>query len=272
MKQVDLHHGAATDVGLVRKVNEDSFLVAPPVFVVADGMGGHSGGDVASQIVVEEFARLAVGYDPARGAEHVADAFARAQARIVGYGDAHRAVTPGWHAGTTAVVAVLVDDDGVTKWLLANLGDSRIYRLTEGRLEQVSVDHSVVQELDRRRRDHPGRRRPSTPSATSSPVPSAAPRASRPTSSSCPWARSSGCCSAATASPGWSRTSEIEGILETVPDPRDAADRLVRAAVAAGGRDNATAIVVDVVGLVHDASYDSQRQRQSLESKLGGRQ
>ena len=87
MKQVDLHHGAATDVGLVRKVNEDSFLVAPPVFVVADGMGGHSGGDVASQIVVEEFARLAVGYDPARGAEHVADAFARAQARIVGYGE-----------------------------------------------------------------------------------------------------------------------------------------------------------------------------------------
>ena len=91
--------------------------------------------------------RLAADYDPARGAEHVADAFARAQARIVGYGEAHRAVTPGWHAGTTAVVAVLVDDNGVTKWLLANLGDSRIYRITEGRLEQVSVDHSVVQEL-----------------------------------------------------------------------------------------------------------------------------
>ena len=52
MKQIDLHHGAASDVGLVRTVNEDSFLVAPPVFVVADGMGGHSGGDVASQIVV----------------------------------------------------------------------------------------------------------------------------------------------------------------------------------------------------------------------------
>ena len=55
MLDVDLHHGASTDVGLVRKVNEDSYLVAPPVFVVADGMGGHSGGDVASQMVVEEF-------------------------------------------------------------------------------------------------------------------------------------------------------------------------------------------------------------------------
>ena len=64
MKHVDLHHGASTDVGLVRKVNEDSFLVAPPVFVVADGMGGHSGGDVASQMVVEEFQRLAEAYDP----------------------------------------------------------------------------------------------------------------------------------------------------------------------------------------------------------------
>ena len=147
MKNVDLHHGASSDVGLVRKVNEDSFLVAPPVFVVADGMGGHSGGDVASQMVVEEFQRLAEAYDPARGAEQVADAFARAQARIIDFGNAHRAMTPGWHAGTTAVVAVLVDDNGVAKWLLANLGDSRIYRITDGRLEQISVDHSVVQEL-----------------------------------------------------------------------------------------------------------------------------
>ena len=65
---------------------------------------------------------------------------------------------------------------------------------------------------------------------------------------------------------------EIVEILDSVADPRDAADRLVRAAVAAGGRDNATAVVVDVVGLVKDASYDSQRQLESLESKLGGRQ
>ena len=95
MKPVDLHHGAATDVGHVRTVNEDSFLVAPPVFVVADGMGGHAGGDVASRIVVEEFARLVEeGYDPRRGAEHVADTLARAQARILEYGEAQRADAP----------------------------------------------------------------------------------------------------------------------------------------------------------------------------------
>ena len=62
---------------------------------------------------------------------------------------------------------------------------------------------------------------------------------------------------------------EIQDILETVADPRDAADELVRAAVAAGGRDNATAVVVDVVGLAEDKPYDSERQRMSLEEKLG---
>ena len=58
MLDVDLHHGASTDVGLVRKVNEDSYLVAPPVFVVADGMGGHAGGDVASAVAVAELIGL----------------------------------------------------------------------------------------------------------------------------------------------------------------------------------------------------------------------
>ena len=71
---------------------------------------------------------------------------------------------------------------------------------------------------------------------------------------------------------GMIEDEEIEQILESVADPRDAADALVRAAVAAGGRDNATAVVVDVVGSVKDATYDSRRQLESLESKLGGRQ
>ena len=58
-------------------------------------------------------------------------------------------------------------------------------------------------------------------------------------------------------------------ILGRVADPRDAADQMVAAAVAAGGRDNATAVVVDVVGLSTENSYDSERQRASLEQKLG---
>ena len=271
MKDVDLHHGASSDVGLVRTVNEDSFLVAPPVFVVADGMGGHSGGDVASRMVVEEFERLAESYDPTRGAEQVADTFARAQARIIDYGNAHRAMTPGWHAGTTAVVAVLVDDNGVAKWLLANLGDSRIYRITEGRLEQVSVDHSVVQELvdsgqitAEQAATHPERHVITRALGS--------PEGIQPDFWLLPLGSVERLLLCSDGVTGMIEDEGIGHILETVADPRDAADELVRAAVAAGGRDNATAVVVDVVGLVKDASYDSQRQLESLESKLGGRQ
>jgi serine/threonine protein phosphatase PrpC len=270
MRDVDLHHGASTDVGLVRKVNEDSYLVAPPVFVVADGMGGHSGGDVASRMVVEEFQRMAEAYDPRRGAALVSDALARAQARILDYGEAHRALQPGWHAGTTAVAAVLVDDDGVTKWLLVNLGDSRIYRLVDGRLEQVSVDHSVVQELvdagqitPEEASVHPERHVITRALGS--------PGGIQPDFFLLPLGSVERLLLCSDGVTGMIEDKEIEEILESVADPRDAADQLVRAAVAAGGRDNATAIVVDVVGLVKDATYDSQRQLQSLESKLGGR-
>ena len=147
--KVELHFGATTDVGRVRTVNEDSYLAAPPVFVVADGMGGHAGGDVASRIVVEEFAELAdSAHDPRSGAAAVADLLERCQSRINQYAFEQRlGGADRWYAGTTAVVALLVIDDDVPKWLLANLGDSRIYRIGDGHLEQVSVDHSVVQEL-----------------------------------------------------------------------------------------------------------------------------
>ena len=62
---------------------------------------------------------------------------------------------------------------------------------------------------------------------------------------------------------------QIAAILTETSDPRDAADQLVAAALHAGGDDNATAVVVDVVGLVPDQAYDSERQRASLEQKLG---
>jgi PPM family protein phosphatase len=271
MKPVDLHHGAATDVGHVRKVNEDSFLVAPPVFVVADGMGGHEGGDVASRIVVEEFARLVEeGYEPQRGAEHVADTIARAQARIVEYGEGQRADQPRWHAGTTAVVAVLVDDEGTTKWLLANLGDSRIYRFTDGRLDQVSVDHSVVQELvdagqitAEQATVHPERHVITRALGS--------PEGVHPDFFLLPLPAVERLLLCSDGVSGMIGDPDIAAILASVPDPRDAADALVRAALDAGGRDNATAVVVDVVGLVHDDSYDSERQRASLEDKLGAR-
>jgi protein phosphatase len=270
MRQVELHHGAATDVGLVREVNEDAYLASPPVFVVADGMGGHEGGDIASAIVVEEFAGLAdTGYDRRRGAEAVAATLDRCQRRIAEYGA--QQVGSGrhqWYAGTTAVVALLVDDDTGPQWLLANLGDSRIYRFADDSLEQVSVDHSVVQELMEAGKissddaaTHPERnvitRALGGPEAAEAdyfllPVPSVE--------------RLVLCSDGVT---GMIDDDDIAEILRETDDPRDAADRVVAAAVAAGGRDNATAVVVDVVGLVTEHDYDSARQMQSLEEKLG---
>ena len=110
--RVEVRVGAATDVGLVREVNEDSYLAEPPVFVVADGMGGHDGGDIASRIVVEEFARLTDGgYDARRGAQAVTETLRQCQRRLDEYGDTHRGSDGGrWRGGTTAVVALLVDD------------------------------------------------------------------------------------------------------------------------------------------------------------------
>jgi PPM family protein phosphatase len=246
MLDVDLHHGASTDVGLVRKVNEDSYLVAPPVFVVADGMGGHSGGDVASQMVVEEFQRLAESYDPRRGAELVADAFTRAQARIVDYGDAHRAMQPGWHAGTTAVVAVLVVDDGVTKWLLANLGDSRIYALNGDGLVRVSVDHSLVQELvdagritEEEAAIHPERHIVTRALGGPDDV--------EPDYFLLSLADARRILLCSDGVTGMVDDGEIAKLLTASADPRDVADRLVAAALSAGGIDNATAVVVDAV-------------------------
>jgi protein phosphatase len=259
VKAVELHHGAATDVGLVREVNEDAFLAAAPVFVVADGMGGHEGGDVASTIVVEEFGRLAdEGYDPQRGAEVIASTLRSCQRRLAEFATAQRRPRGAkrFRVGTTVVVALLVEDDAEPKWLLANLGDSRIYRYAKGVLEQVSVDHSVVQELvdagaitEDAAAVHPERHVITRALGTLGgvgadyfllPLPAVE--------------RLLLCSDGIT---GMIDDSEIAEVLAEVDHPRDAAERLVAAAVAAGGRDNATAVVVDVVGLVDENFYDS---------------
>ena len=270
MSQVELQFGAVTDVGLVREVNEDAHLAAPPVFVVADGMGGHDGGDIASALVVEEFASLAdQGYDPRLGAEAVAATLREAQRRIEEYGEQQRARGASrWYAGTTAVIGLLVEDGEGPQWLLANLGDSRIYKMAGGRLEQVSVDHSLVQQLidagTITRADaavHPERH--VITRALGSPGGVEADYFLLPLAS----VERLLLCSDGVN--GMIDDDLIEEILRTVDDPRDAAARVVAAALEAGGRDNATAIVVDVVGLAPEHAYDSERQRVSLEEKLG---
>ena len=248
MTGVRLQHGARTDVGLVREVNEDASLAEPPVFVVADGMGGHEGGDVASAIVVEEFAGLAArGYDPAHAADAVVEVLESCRRRIATYAEEQRAAGVGpLHAGTTAVAAVLAQHEGDPAWLLANLGDSRAYRVAGGSLEQVTVDHSVVQELvdtglitAAAAAEHPERHvitRSLGGNQRSEPDLFVLPLAAAPRLVLCSDGIS-----------GMLDHEQMRGVLAADADPGRAADALLAAALDAGGRDNATVVVVDAL-------------------------
>jgi serine/threonine protein phosphatase PrpC len=267
--QVELQYGVATDVGLVREANEDSLLAQPPVFVVADGMGGHDGGEIASRIVVEEFAQLAErGYDPRGGPDAVLATLRSCQRRLKEYGAGRRGSDGGpWHGGTTAVVALLVETDDGPAWLLTNLGDSRIYRVAGGELLRVSTDHSVVQELvdagrisEDQARVHPERHIVTRALGGPDPL--------DPDFFLLALGEAGRILLCSDGVTDLIRDAEIAAVLGDSPDPRDAATRVVAAALAAGGVDNATAVVVDVVGLVEEGG-DSQRQRDTLHEKLG---
>ncbi|MDR1790708.1 MAG: protein phosphatase 2C domain-containing protein [Propionibacteriaceae bacterium] len=130
-----------TDVGLRRSLNEDSFVAQAPVFIVADGMGGHDAGEVASGIVAAELNAL-VGREDVTVTE-VKQALHVARRRIATI----PAVDRQHAAGTTVTGVVLINQEGNPYWLVVNLGDSRTYRMQAGGLEQLSVDHSEVQEL-----------------------------------------------------------------------------------------------------------------------------
>lgn len=231
--------GAATDTGRVRSVNEDALLAAPPVFVVSDGMGGHTAGDVAAATVIEEFdGALAPDDGTVVGPGWVRACVTRAGRRI----------REGSGGGATVVGAAVTEQDGTSYWLAFNLGDSRVYRCSDGDLIQVSVDHSYVQELvdagelrrDEMRR-HPQRN-----------VITRAVGLAGDTDLDC-WLipareheRLMLCSDGVTSE---LTDDEIRDILTANTDPQEAADALVRAAVAAGGRDNATAVVVDVLAV-----------------------
>ncbi|MDP9429340.1 MAG: protein phosphatase 2C domain-containing protein [Actinomycetota bacterium] len=139
MPPVELTWGAATAVGQ-REDNQDRFLTSPPVFAVADGMGGHAGGAAAAEAVVEALGSL-TGVETTT-VERIRRALQRADGEIRAFRGPDKA-----GAGTTVAGVALVDEGGGPEWAVFHVGDSRVYRLHEGRLELVTKDHSVVQEL-----------------------------------------------------------------------------------------------------------------------------
>ena len=137
-----LNVGVATDVGRVREHNEDSAFAQAGVYVVADGMGGHAAGEIASRITADTLGELA-GRDGLKVADFVRQ-IETANWRIL----AAAGQDPSKNGMATTVTGVaLVTVGGSPHWAVLNLGDSRVYRYLNASLAQVTVDHSEVQEL-----------------------------------------------------------------------------------------------------------------------------
>ncbi len=140
---------AITHPGLVREGNEDAFLVWPDshLAVVADGMGGHQGGEIASAIAVESIRDALVkqgsASDVEHGSEMVCQAVETAHARINQLSDSQVELRG---MGTTIVALWVLGE----KALVVHVGDSRLYRLRDAKLEQITGDHSLAQELKNR--------------------------------------------------------------------------------------------------------------------------
>jgi protein phosphatase len=238
---VVLAWGAATHRGVRRTLNEDRYLATSPVFLVADGMGGHDAGEVASATAVDALESLRGMAAVRRG--DVAQVLAAAHERVRAI-----ATQPGRGAGTTVSGVVLTEHDGAPVWLVVNLGDSRTYLMSRGRLEQVSVDHSEVQEMvdagmitRSEATTHP-RRHVVTRALGSADAP-------RPDLWYVPVERRDRVLVCSDGLTSELTDERVACVLRETPDPQDAADRLVSEALAAGGRDNITVVVVDAVAL-----------------------
>lgn len=132
---------AISNVGKVRKHNEDSMLERPNIglWVVADGMGGHAKGDVASQMIVESLKKIHEGTNLPRFINEIEDRITEVNRKLV---ETARKSTKKITIGSTVVVLLAYDKYCVYIWA----GDSRLYRLRDKRLQQVTTDHSQVEQ------------------------------------------------------------------------------------------------------------------------------
>jgi PPM family protein phosphatase len=244
--------GAKTDVGLVREGNEDSYLVEEPLFVVADGMGGHLAGDVASSIAVDVIARRAQDTDLSEE-DGLRTAVREANAAIWERSQDDSALRG---MGTTCTLVLVVDSEA----RFAHVGDSRAYLFREGELSQLTEDHTLVGRMVREGRltaeeaeHHPQRSIITRALGVDSDV--AVDTFSQELIEGdrlliC----SDGLTSMAPA-------DAIAGTLSSESDPQRAAESLVQLAIEHGGEDNVTVVILDVGGGGASASVDHAGKR-----------
>ena len=139
-----------TDTGNVRTRNEDYLLAGGDLFVVADGMGGHGHGDVASRMAVETLQRSFASDPTERG---LIQAVHDANEAVMEHGRAVAGLDPGNGSshtmGTTVAAVAHVVEDGQDRLVVVNVGDSRVYLFTDGELHRLTEDHSLVADLVR---------------------------------------------------------------------------------------------------------------------------
>lgn len=240
---IALRYAARSDIGLVRSNNQDSAYAGPHLLMVADGMGGHAGGDVASSIAVAALAPLD---DEAHGPDDALDeldaALHAAQDELLA-----RAKADADLGGMGTTVTALLRAGN--KLVMAHIGDSRAYLLRDGELNQVTIDHTFVQHLVNTGKitleeaaHHPQRSvvMRVLGDFDMEIIPDLSVREARPGDR---WLL---------CSDGLSGVVSAETIAETmdsITDVNACADRLVQLALRGGGPDNVTVIVADVVDL-----------------------
>jgi serine/threonine protein phosphatase PrpC len=269
---------ASSDRGAVRKVNEDSFLASVPLFIVADGMGGHAFGDRASQATIAAFTDEFTTDAPAL-AQRVLDTIIRAN-------DAVLALTAdegpgGAISGTTLTGMAFVDvGDDNYHWMAFNVGDSRTYCWDGRALNQMSVDHSAVQELvdlghitKREAEKHPDRNIVTRALGADSEVDPDVwllPAKGHQTFLLCSDGLTKELSDDEIARIMVFHHSEV--LRESDALPLTLAERLVNAAIAAGGSDNVTVVVVesDLIGaaVADSGSVDDTVDRNAMATHL----
>jgi serine/threonine protein phosphatase PrpC len=229
-----LEVGVRSDIGRLRKRNEDAYLLKDGLFVVADGMGGHRGGDVASNLALET---IELGASPEFTLQELVDGIKKANQAVLDRGESDRDLRG---MGTT-ITAVIVED---TKAHVAHVGDSRAYLLRDGTLQQLTEDHTLVQRMVREGRlsedeaaRHPQRSVLTRALGVDEEIP-----VDELSLDVHPGDRLLICTDGLTSMVDRNR---IQKVLEREKDPQIAADKLIDAANKAGGDDNITVIVLD---------------------------
>jgi PPM family protein phosphatase len=248
---MNIRAGVATDIGLVREGNEDSYLVEEPLFVIADGMGGHRGGEVASRLAVETIGALF-----RRGEGALAEQVQEANRAVFERSSIDRAVAG---MGTT-VTAALVERDRAR---LAHVGDSRAYLFRRGEMRMLTEDHTLVHRMvqqgeitEAEAERHPQRSVVTRAVGMERSIP-----VDEIVIDLEPGDRLLICSDGLTSMVD---DGTIGRILGDQPDPQRAAEALVRAANEGGGVDNTTVIVVAVEDGEPSAAPNAERRHDTV--------